>query len=532
VSSQAVVENAKSLDDATNSTDNWWSFIETQKFWKGLLVLGILLNVIVILTSDLGLDTHVRMAEDENGSLVWGHTRPIDTQSSDPSYAPENLNYDFTFGDSEFGIKIISLVIMGLLIGLAGSSVTIAGNGGEKYRLRAAAIVAIYPTFIFSTGRAYYEPIISALIIICVIPYILWEIEEQKSKRLLAILISTLTFSGVLIAKNINPIYCLIFGAALVLYFVIDNFAPNITRRPVKAATITICSITIAMIGYGILGDKGTLSIINDETGRFFFALLVSAIDMILIYSLFGMILWPFVGSAYKYIVEVEDLKASILSIIIAGFTTAITIYVAALWTFESVIWYAEWPWIMWTMGNNGRYISLVMIPAMMLIARLKLLNPELPSLAEPKGQAKSLAIGIMLILPLSLLASIHGQTFWTDDAAEVLDNNMEDAEDFLFIHEGTLGMHYLYTFHTGIDDVDERNITGHWRTPDSGWQEEMLGVTMDNRGNLSNVKWVIFSPSTDWIDGVPEGWSMNHRGSADFMNGGGDWEIWSTQTS
>lgn len=512
------------------SAEVWWSFIDNQRFWKALLVLGVLLNVIVILTSDLGLDTHVRMAEDENGALVWGHTRPIDTQASDPSYAPETLNYDFTFGESEFTTKIISLSIMGLLIGLAGSSVAIAGAGGEKYRLRAAALVAIYPTFIFSTGRAYYEPTISALMIICVVPYIVWEIEEQKIKKLFAIIISTSMFGGVLITKNINPTYSIFFGLALIFYFVVDEFYPNITRRPIKVSFITICSVIIAMVGYGVLGNSGTLSIINNETGRFFFAIIISSLDVIIIYSLFGMVLWPFVGSAFKYFVEVEDLKISILSIIISGLTAAIIVYVAALWTFESVIWNAEWPWIMWTMGNNGRYISLVMVPIMMLIARLKQLNPEIPSLDEPKDKGKLLAIGIMMILPLSLLASFHGQTYWTDDAADVLDRNMEEGEDFLFIHEGTLGMHYLYTFHTGIDNVEQRNVVGHWRTPNSGWQDELVnGVEIEYRGNISNVQWIVLSPGCNWIDEVPEGWVKVHVGNADFMNGGGDWQIWST---
>ena len=44
---------------------------EDKRLWKGLLVLGILLNVIVCFTSDLGLDTQVKMAVDDDGSLPW-----------------------------------------------------------------------------------------------------------------------------------------------------------------------------------------------------------------------------------------------------------------------------------------------------------------------------------------------------------------------------------------------------------------------------------------------------------------------------
>ena len=84
------------------------------------------------------------------------------------------------------------------------------------------------------------------------------------------------------------------------------------------------------------------------------------------------------------------------------------------------------------------------------------------------------MVIGVALILPLSLLASIHAQTMWTEDAADTLNSGLEDGEDFLFVHDATLGMHYLYTFHTAIEDVHKRNITGHWRSPDSGWEQEL----------------------------------------------------------
>ena len=284
------------------------------------------------------------------------------------------------------------------------------------------------------------------------------------------------------------------------------------------------------MLIIGATGGGGTLSVISMNAPRFFFALIVSIFNIVLVYSLFGMMIWPFICSAWKKISDTEDMPTTFLAITIAGFTTAITIYVAALWTYESIIWDADWPWVMWTMGNNGRYISLIMIPILMLLAHLNHLYPDLPSLEMPGKKSASLALGILFIIPISLLAGIHGQTYWTDDAAEVLSDDMELGEDFLFIHDGTLGMHYLYTFHTGIDDVDQRNITGHWRTPDSGWQDELVnGVKMENRGNLSNVQWVVFAPGTYWVDGYPEGWNMRVLGHADFMNGGDDWEIWST---
>ena len=61
-----------------------WYDLDNQRSWNILLVLGIFLNIVVCFTSDLGLDTHVRMAADEEGMLPWGSTRPIDTEASNP----------------------------------------------------------------------------------------------------------------------------------------------------------------------------------------------------------------------------------------------------------------------------------------------------------------------------------------------------------------------------------------------------------------------------------------------------------------
>ena len=103
----------------------------------------------------------------------------------------------------------------------------------------------------------------------------------------------------------------------------------------------------------------------------------------------------------------------------------------------------------------------------------------------------------------------------------------MEDDEDFLFVHDAMLGMHYLYTFHTHIEDVNERNITGHWRAPNSNWQSELFAEqSIQHRGDLSSVKWVVLAPGVEW-EAPPEGW-QSQTGMADFMNGGGEWQVWS----
>ncbi len=91
------------------------------------------------------------------------------------------------------------------------------------------------------------------------------------------------------------------------------------------------------------------------------------------------------------------------------------------------------------------------------------------------------------------------------------------------------MGMHWLYTFHLEVDPYNEKNITGHWRADTTDWKEEIgLGGEFSNRGNLSNVQWVVLSAGINWDD-APDGWYQEFTGDIDFMNGGGEWEIWTT---
>ena len=65
-------------------------FYEQPGFWQGLFVIAIILNVYVILNSDLGLDAHVEGAyvQTEDGWVLdWGDTRTEDPLASNPQDA-------------------------------------------------------------------------------------------------------------------------------------------------------------------------------------------------------------------------------------------------------------------------------------------------------------------------------------------------------------------------------------------------------------------------------------------------------------
>ena len=507
-----------------------------QRNWVFLLIFGLFLNIIVSFTSDLGLDTHVHMARDSSlaeskeATLPWGHTRPLDPMASDPEYAPSlDFGWYHFLPSLENNVHLLGFSLMCMLISITILIFKIYGSTANG--ISVAAIVAIHPTFIFATGRVFPEVIVAIFTVVMIFGLLIYEKWQSWIGILSSSIISGLSMGLILFVKGINPWYCIVVTFLILLWHSADKIEKwnEFTRSPSFAIKIGIFGTLIGLFFVAIISDSGTFYIVKSETLRFTSALLVASVDVILIYGLFGMILWPFIGNNLRKIWGINSHEIAGLVGLISVLTTAIIFYIAALWTYESKLWDADWPWMMWTMGNNGRYISMLMVPTFFMIYRIHQIDSNTVTPFTAKKKTKSMLLGICLIIPLSLLTAIHGQTMWTDDAAEILSDNMDNGEDFLFVHDATLGMHYLYTFHSEIDEVYSRDITGHWRDPNSEWEIELFSEEeWSNRGNLSGIRWIVLSPGIEW-ENPPEEWGYI-TGRADFMNGGGEWKIYSNQ--
>ncbi|HIG03220.1 MAG TPA: hypothetical protein EYQ53_02395, partial [Candidatus Poseidoniales archaeon] len=343
-----------------------WFNVEDDLFWKRLLILGIFLNIVVLFTSDLGLDTHVRLASDQStGDLPWGSTRPIDSMASDPAN-PGSLSPDYFSAHSASTISIITLSTALLLIGATWKML------GVRY----AAIVSIYPTLIFATGRAYQEPIIALFAFIASLSLCITHRDKDNSNLDPKVKLPIAIFGGLLLMQipllkgMISGEQAIFLGIPLGLIAHFRSRIANIQgphydliRNPLAVAGITGSAIAILLLGIGITGNGGTLSIVSEQPSRYAFALLISIIDVIAIYGIFGMVLWPFLPSLIKNLKITRDYSIATTVAFISIFSVAISIYVAALWTFEASIWNSPWPNVMWTMGNNGRYISMLIGP-------------------------------------------------------------------------------------------------------------------------------------------------------------------------
>jgi len=468
-----------------------WYEENQDRFWQGILILAILLNIYALATSDFGLDTHQKMAyvEVEGGyALDWGDVRLDNPNASNPDDASVVTNPPLTAGFSSETVlfSLIAISIIGYIIGMKKEFI---------------ALILIHPALIFATGRGYDEPLIALLMAFLVL---LMTLSENSKHPWILKMLAGLPIIGILLIKNTIPEDSLLIPTLiLIIAMGISNYIPDRFFQPKKMLLGGFgLGVSLVLI-LGLIG-RGTPSIIFDEPGRFLYAFPFAMIDVILIYGFIGMVIWPFIKQTWKNMESNRDRLVSELSLLIGGFTGLITMYVAVLWAYESMLWNSEWPWHMFTMGNNGRYITLLIVPIYFLIMRVN---------GVIDWNNVKVFIGVMLILPLSIAASLHGQTMWTDDAAESME--IEQNEHFLFVSDATLGMHWLYTFHEPLNAEDE-NITGHWRSDESKWQDDL-------NDNLSHINWIVLAPE---ITDNPSGWILHESGNADLLNGGGEWRV------
>lgn len=477
-----------------------------ERLWKGLLVLGILLNILVCFTSDLGLDTQVKMAVDDNGALPWGDLRPDTLGESDPEDGGQRVILPL-YGLSEAAIKATALLTF---FGLIGCLLHWTG-------VHSAAIMSLSPAFIFSIGRGYEEVYLAAF---CSLSFILLTGIASNKNRILQNFAGGFIFMLMPYAKgfvNLNYVFFggLILGLLATLWNEIYARGGEKTRwmsKPHIVSIVVFSIVSLSMVILGIIGYNSTLAILTDNPIRYMTAIGFSFLDVVILFTLFGMVAWPFIRPMMSVITSIEDSDIAIMAGYIAGIMTAIVLYVAALWTYEASIWNAEWPGIVWTMGNNGRYITMLFIPFVLLLKHLSN-QVDIPTYDSPGSKIKVVAVTLFILLPLSLLASVHGQTMWTDEAAEAM--NLGEQEHFLFVSEDTLAMHWLYTFYAPLD-AEEKQITGHWRSIDSSWE-------LDLNSSLSQVNTLVTSPDVTF---TPEGWIVRSTGEVDFLNGGGEWRV------
>ena len=487
------------------------------RLWWGLLVFGLLLHLSSIASSDYGLDTHLHLAaiesnEDGTPNLEWGDVRPDDPLASNPDDVQIlergwwQILELYPSWLLPFAAFLPMLALLGIILFMT------------KGQPHIAALVAIHPSLIFATGRLYPESTV-ALAVAGIILAALHLFVEKGWSLLQWVLLSIASIHLLVLVKGLSSMIGWGLIVVLFAWIVADRTLPKFqtySRHPLMALSIAIPIVLLAMIGASFTSG-GSLSTIQTHPIAWLFSFIIALLDGFGLYLLVGLCCWPFARDLLCNVKKSDDASSTFLVTFVASGTLLMTMWIASLWVFEADRWDLPLWENMILMGNNGRYLTALIFPFAVFLHRS--LDVSSWSLGKP------LMLALIITLPLSMLAGMHGQTMWTDDAARSFSDEIEDSQDFLYIDDEALAMHWLYTFRLEVDSDGDRDITGHWRAPDSNWELELQGQVINNRGDLGDVRYLIVAPDLD-ID-VPTGWDKMASGEAPFLNGGGEWKVY-----
>ena len=487
------------------------------RLWWGLLVFGLLLHLSSIASSDYGLDTHLHLAaiqsnEDGTPNLEWGDVRPGDPSASNPNDVQilERGWWQILELYPSWLLPFASFLPMLILIGL----VLRATKGKPHF----AALLSLHPSFIFATGRLYPESTV-ALAVACIVLASLHLFKRQGWPLVQWLVLAVASIHLLVLIKGLSTIVGWILIVVLFAWIVLDRTMPQFqtySRNPMMGLSVSIPIVLVAMIPAS-LTTGGSLATIRTHSIQWTFSLLIALFDGFGLYLLIGMCCWPFLSHTVAQVKQSNDNTSVFLFVFVASGTLLMSMWIASLWVYEADRWNLPLWENMILMGNNGRYLTALVFPLLLLLIRSIGNNPL------PMG--KPLMLALILVLPLSMLAGMHGQTMWTDDAAKSFSDEIEDREDFLYIDDEALAMHWLYTFRLELGPGGDRDITGHWRAPDSNWEVELEGLVMENRGDLSNVEYLVIAPNIEIH--LPSGFEEMASGTAPFLNGGGEWKVY-----
>ena len=487
------------------------------RLWWGLLIFGLLLHLSSISSSDYGLDTHLHLAaiesnEDGTPNLEWGDVRPEDPLASNPNDEQIiergwwQLLELYPSWLLPFAAFLPMLALLGLLL--------VMTNG----RPHLAALASIHPSLIFATGRLYPESTV-ALAVAGIILASLHLFKQRGWPILQWVLLAVASIHLLVLVKGLSSTvgWCLV--TVFFLWIVLDRTVPRFqaySRDPMMALSISIPLVLVAMIGASWT-TGGSLRTIQTHSVAWLFSLLIAFLDGFVLYLLVGLCCWPFIKDLITSSRTSNENGFVFILVFVASGTLLMSMWIASLWVFEADQWNLPLWENMILLGNNGRYMTALLFPLMFLLHQS--LGEKIAIINRP------LLLALLIVLPLSMLAGMHGQTMWTDDAAQSFADDINAGEDFLYIDDEALAMHWLYTFRIELDSEGDRNITGHWRAPDSNWQLELQGQAIQNRGDLTNVRYLVVAP--DVAVDMPDGWERMASGEAPLLNGGGEWKVY-----
>ena len=440
--------------------------------WLGVLFICVLLHLGAVFNSDLGLDAHVRLnainnVGDDGQTLAWGKLRLTAESVQSPNNSATYDGYIPPWSTSESTMKITSLFALFLVAGLAGIVPRWQRSRG-RIDPQWSALILLSPVFLFATGRGYDEAMIALLIGVGVSGFYVNKGDTIHHLRIHLLLLATslllvMGWKGFGLFTSLSVwVGAVLLGAAWMELERRQRSKEGWTwlNHPWYMGGSVAFTLFFLLFVAGFFADNGTFSIIGERPFHYLVATVFALIDGLGIYLLIGFAFWPFLSVSLSRLRGLRGPGITLLVMFSSGLLTALVAYMAALWTLESTIWNLSLFETMFLLGNNGRYVTCLVVPIVLI------LNWERPLAPEERPPRSSLLAAFCLIIPAMLFTTLVGQQLWSEDAGEELNAVMTGQDkSIMLVAPEALSMHHLYVIKTHVDIDGRSGIDGYWRT-------------------------------------------------------------------
>lgn len=462
-----------------------------KKFWKGLLLIGIVMHILAAMLMPLGLDAHIHATyvtdgmDDGEPHLEWGELRPDSPDSSTPKEIPAEDKWFAWHAIIEIWFSIFApsmaiLHVLGLVGGLGCLAIIFLATRdlfGEEQALKLTALGSIYPPLIRAAGRFYQEGIILILVTIAIY-CIIKAIRDSKTWN----------------AWWVPPIFCAIVILSfkgMPLWYIFPTIIALWVASRIRMDQIKIS--IIAILVELIIINRNGISLSNPDI----IPALLSAFIGCFIFVYGGMLLFSkSTGESNDESRIIENGSLMVLACLVG--------WIAALWVTEAVALESNFFDIIHSFRNNPRYLSLLLVP--LWFGRMLKTDSEGLTIEGPGRKITIVTICLMLLVNASVLAATGERG--TEVIGTHLNEEIEEGEDILFIANSPLSMHRIYSIKFPMDPNNDMDSMGYWRHNSTDWHAELLECD-----TLQDVNWIINYPTGHAI--APEGWvEVEFKGS------------------
>lgn len=529
--------------------DGWSRRLDDPRTWWLVIVIGLALRGIGAFISPLSVDTHVHATYVINflgsGEVVldWGPNRnPWNPLASNPSAPGADIGATYALWHTWIGLWIYSfgrsqtsLHVAGFVLSLVMMLVVYRlteRHYGSHVALRVTAFAAIQPALVAGSTMAMNEDIM-VMLMAWATHGLLTGLQQLSARRWPVGwsygAVALICFGA---TKGASTDLVLAVAAAGALWVLLVHaprlgFGERMRAAPLRSVSSILVLMCVLMLIEAVLnpspGWSMAWSVRHPE--RFIPAVVLCVMMFIGLWGAVGMFALPWLGMVRRRLrhgpVSERQLHLLMIVTLPLGF---IVLMNASFWAYEGSIY--GWGVVKTAAVymHNGRYLTVLLVPLHWFFADVEhdmiqskpkaAITTVPPQRMLPSNnlvRVGSLATLLVLMVPASTALGV-GMTFHPDAAqeevADTLGDIIEAEEDFLVVTRTYASMSRLYLYHMEVDPDNTANITGHWRSMESAWEHELLGLNQsEHAGNLADVDLLVLGSEVA-AEG-PDGWLL-----------------------